>query len=193
MPRKKQYDPEEVLQKAMHVFWKNGYRSTSLRLLEKELGINQFSIYSSFENKHTLFVKALKRYRKYMREGILQVLIRSDGDLEDIRRFFKTFVDTIQSAKSPSGCLIANTAAEIGSSDHEIHKVLKEYFDMMEKIFLELLKKSHQRGLLADDINLRRKAQYLVTCTEGLSLSSKVMERSYHNAFISAVMDSLEK
>ena len=62
MPRVKSYNKEEVLQKAMHVFWNHGYGTTSVRLLEKEMGINQFSIYSSFSNKKNLFIEALKKY-----------------------------------------------------------------------------------------------------------------------------------
>jgi AcrR family transcriptional regulator len=33
----------------MSLFWRNGYQNTSVRMLEKEMGINQFSIYASFE------------------------------------------------------------------------------------------------------------------------------------------------
>ena len=51
MPREKQYKEEEVIEKAMGLFWKNGYRNTSLRMLSKEMGINQFSINASFGNK----------------------------------------------------------------------------------------------------------------------------------------------
>lgn len=193
MPRKKQYNPEEALEKAMLVFWENGYRSTSLRMLEKELGINQFSIYSSFENKHNLFVSVLKRYQKFMREGILQILITSDGDLDDIRQFFNAFVNAVQSGKTPSGCLVANTAAEVGASDPEIHEALSEYFNMMENIFFNLLEKSQQKGKLSPDTDLHSKAKYLVTCTEGLSLSSKVMDQPNLDAFITSVMDSLSK
>jgi AcrR family transcriptional regulator len=192
MPRKKEYDPSEVLQKAMYLFWQNGYRSTSLRMLEKELGINQFSIYSSFESKHNLFVEVLQQYRKHMREGIVQILINSEGDLDDIKHFFNAFVEAVQNGESPNGCLVANTAAEIGSSDNQIHEALKAYFSMMEEAFYELLKKSQSRGQLAKDIDLREKAKYLVTCTEGLSLSSKIMDESDLHSFISSVMNSLQ-
>lgn len=192
MPRKKEYDPNEVLQKAMYVFWQNGYRSTSLRMLEKELGINQFSIYSSFQSKHNLFVEVLKQYREHMREGIVQILINSEGNLDDIEQFFKAFIDAVKNGESPNGCLVANTAAEIGSTDNEIHGALKAYFAMMEEAFYKLLKKSQSRGQLAKDIDLREKAKYLVTCTEGLSLSSKVMDDSDLYLFISSVMASLQ-
>jgi len=51
MPRNKTNDDDLVLEKAMNVFWVHGYEGTSVRLLEKEMGINQFSMYASFKNK----------------------------------------------------------------------------------------------------------------------------------------------
>jgi AcrR family transcriptional regulator len=47
----------------MSLFWRNGYQNTSVRMLEKEMGINQFSIYASFGNKHGVFVESLKCYK----------------------------------------------------------------------------------------------------------------------------------
>jgi AcrR family transcriptional regulator len=41
----------------MSLFWRNGYESTSVRMLEKEMGINQFSIYASFGSKQGVFLK----------------------------------------------------------------------------------------------------------------------------------------
>ncbi|GAK99665.1 hypothetical protein JCM19314_3710 [Nonlabens ulvanivorans] len=38
MARKKQYKEEEVLEKAMNLFWIKGYENTSLEMLEKEMG-----------------------------------------------------------------------------------------------------------------------------------------------------------
>ena len=50
MARKKQYIESEVIDKAMHLFWRKGYENTSMRMLENE-SINKFSIYASFGHK----------------------------------------------------------------------------------------------------------------------------------------------
>lgn len=57
MPRKKQYNEQEVIEKAMQLFWRNGYETTSVQMLEKEMGINKFSIYASFGSKDGVFGK----------------------------------------------------------------------------------------------------------------------------------------
>ena len=82
------------------VFWKNGYRATSMRMLEKEMGINQFSIYSSFESKLNLFIQSLRKYRQQVRAGLLKILIESDGSLNDIREFMNRFVESVKSGET---------------------------------------------------------------------------------------------
>ena len=80
MPRKKEYDREEVTEKAMQVFWNNGYKATSMRTLEEEMGINLYSIYAGFEHKEGLFLETLKRYEQLNKTLILRPLIESEGD-----------------------------------------------------------------------------------------------------------------
>ena len=61
MPRSKAFDPDEALQKGMQIFWTRGYEATSVETLVQGMGINRFSLYSTFGGKHQLFVAALER------------------------------------------------------------------------------------------------------------------------------------
>ena len=63
MARKKQYNEEEVVEKATGLFWRNGYEATTVRMLEKDMVINQFSIYSSFGNKQCVFLESINDYK----------------------------------------------------------------------------------------------------------------------------------
>ncbi|MFT4804982.1 MAG: TetR/AcrR family transcriptional repressor of nem operon, partial [Psychroserpens sp.] len=87
MARTKQYSEEEVINKAMHLFWRNGYKNTSMQMLEKEMGINKFSIYSSFGNKHGLFLECLKSYKRKV-NSIFEEFKNSNNGLQDIKDFF---------------------------------------------------------------------------------------------------------
>ncbi len=61
MARQKEFDRDEVLHKAMEVFWTRGYEGTSIQDLVKHMGINRQSIYDTFGDKHSLFLQALDR------------------------------------------------------------------------------------------------------------------------------------
>jgi hypothetical protein len=71
MGRPKNFSREEVLEKAMPVFWKHGFSDTSLQDLEGATGVNKSGLYTEFRDKedHTefrdkedLFVACLRHY-----------------------------------------------------------------------------------------------------------------------------------
>lgn len=192
MPRKKEYNEEDVLEKAVDVFWKNGYSDTSIRTLENEMGINQFSIYASFGSKKGLFLRALANYKSRVKEIFLSDLINSEGKLDDIRKFLSGFVLSVRSGKTPNGCLMANTAMHIGSRDHEVKIQLVLFFELLKDVFTEILEKAKRRKELAVTANINQYANYLLGCTEGLAVTAKVLEEDQLNDFIEVTMKSLK-
>ena len=60
--RHRGFDKEHALEKAMLVFWKNGYPGTSLTDLTTIMEINKSSLYAAFGNKEMLFNQALALY-----------------------------------------------------------------------------------------------------------------------------------
>ena len=62
MARPKEFDPDEVLDRALDVFWEKGFEGTSVQDLVDHMGINRGSIYGTFGDKHRLFQQALERY-----------------------------------------------------------------------------------------------------------------------------------
>src|SRR5260370_22051900 len=62
MGRPKNFNREEVLEKAMPVFWKHGFSDTSLQELERATGVNKSGLYSEFRDKEDLFVACLRHY-----------------------------------------------------------------------------------------------------------------------------------
>ena len=64
MGRKKNYDRDTLIEKAMELFRDNGYAGTSIQMLVQELGVNRYSLFAEFGNKQKLFEDALERYNK---------------------------------------------------------------------------------------------------------------------------------
>ena len=62
MGRPKNFSREEVLEKAMPVFWKHGFADTSLQELERATGVNKSGLYTEFRDKEDLFVACLRHY-----------------------------------------------------------------------------------------------------------------------------------
>jgi AcrR family transcriptional regulator len=72
MGRPKNFSREEVLEKAMPVFWKHGFAGTTLQDLERATGVNKSGLYAEFRDKEDLFLACLRRYLEHQRKrGIL--------------------------------------------------------------------------------------------------------------------------
>ena len=88
MPRPKSFDPDHALDRAMCAFWKKGYASTSISDLTKAMGINKFSLYSTFGDKRAVFLAALDRYSAQVVGTLLDTLENPESGLAEIRGYF---------------------------------------------------------------------------------------------------------
>ena len=63
MARTKEFDTDDVVLKAIEVFWSKGFEATSISDLVEAMGINRGSIYDTFGDKAGLFELAIQRYQ----------------------------------------------------------------------------------------------------------------------------------
>lgn len=64
MGRTKEFDREQVLRKAMIVFWEKGYEGASIPDLLKSMELSRSSMYETFQDKQTLYYEAIQQYKK---------------------------------------------------------------------------------------------------------------------------------
>src|SRR3954466_9775708 len=60
--RPREFDVEAGLERALQVFWRQGYEGASLADLTEAMGINRPSLYAAFGNKEQLFRRSLEAY-----------------------------------------------------------------------------------------------------------------------------------
>ena len=140
MARKKEYIEDVVVEKAMNLFWRNGYETTSMQMLEKEMGINKFSIYSSFGNKHGLFLESLKSYKRKV-NTIFEEFKNSNNGIEDIKDFFYNSVRICNVNGNQKGCLFTNTYNEFSEKeDAQINEQMNYFMNNLKELFIDKLK-----------------------------------------------------
>lgn len=189
MPRRKEYIEEDVIEKAMHTFWKNGYEGTSVRDLEREMGINQFSIYARFKNKEGVFLESLKCYKDKAKVELLDDLNNSDNGVEAIKKYFYNFLHFINYNDSYQGCFLTNTVNELreGESDKAISREILKFATNVRELFVRKLQQSSK----ADSIIINKQADYLMISLQGLSVSSKMFDRKQLDSFIEITFNNL--
>ena len=170
MARKKEYKEEEVIEKAMRLFWRNGYESTSMQMLEKEMGINRFSIYSSFGSKHGVFIESLKCYKEKVSD-MFEKFKASQNGVEDIKQFFYDSVAVGYQPDNVKGCLLTNTYNEFSESEDPLIKSQVDLFmDNLKELFIEKLRMDPSK----DEETVLKQANFLVVAKHGLAAATRV-------------------
>ena len=175
--RKRAFDKAEALDKAMRVFWNNGYSGTSLKDLTEALGINKPSLYAAFGNKKQLFITALEHYMSLYGAPLLNLLTHpEDASLaERLRSYLKGVIDLVTDRKSPQGCLFVKSSCESGGTTmpEDISASLQGMGLATERALTELLVIEQERGQLPSQTNPNEIAGYLLSIMYGLSVLAR--------------------
>ena len=187
MARTKNYIEEEVIEKAMNLFWRNGYETTSTRMLEKEMGINQFSIYSSFGSKQGVFLESIKCYEKKIKD-IKNKLKSSTDCIGGIKQYFYDFIAFSAENGSNNGCMITNAAMELNEqADPLLMNEVVEFTGRIRNAFLENLMLDKTKS----EETLEREANYLIGAMMGLSVATKVFSPKQLSDFVETAFEQL--
>lgn len=174
MPRAKEFDPDQVLDRATDIFWKKGYEATSIADLVEHMGINRFSLYSTFGDKHQLFLAACDRYEKWMGEEGLNALEQSTEGLGAIRAYLNTLVDRFMAENGSRGCFMTNTTVELAPHDAKAAEKTGAYIHRLQAALYHALVRAHQNGEIREGHRINDYARFLTSSAQGLAVLAKV-------------------
>lgn len=174
MPRVKLFDENEVLIKAMDLFWKQGYSATSIQELVNHLGINRASLYDTFGGKEELFKKAFELYRKKNIEGLSHFFEKHPNVKNGFSELFSIAIEEAIADKDKKGCFVVNTTTELIPNDESLLNILEKNKQDLENLFYDYLKRGQDRGELTTNENLRSLATLLFTIYNGIRVVSKI-------------------
>ncbi|MFJ9033436.1 TetR/AcrR family transcriptional regulator [Streptomyces sp. NPDC102274] len=173
MPRPRTFDEQDVIDRAMELFWTRGYEATSVPDLTAELGIHPGSLYRTFGDKRTLFLKALAHYRDGRARTLAPLLLAGGPVLPRIRAVLLGWIELAADEDRPRGCLIANTAGELLPGDQDVAASVNDIFSVVEDGFLQGLRVAARTGEVSDDLDLPSCAVMLTMLLEGLQVLVK--------------------
>ena len=152
----------------MRVFWDRGYQASTLADLTKAADVQKQSLYGVFGDKRSLFLKSLALYRDQVLSKVRKVVSEADSPLGGIARLMRYAARPPGPKDSPSGCLMANTALELGLSDSDVAAELKRMFRAMEEILTAAVKKGQERGEITTRFDSAAIGQSLSNTINGL-------------------------
>ncbi|MEM8673015.1 MAG: TetR/AcrR family transcriptional regulator [Cyanobacteria bacterium P01_G01_bin.67] len=174
MARKKEFDKEEVLTKAMYAFLHHGYEATSMQTLVSTMGINRGSLYDTFGDKRSLFLAAIAHYEETIVKNTVASLMTSDAGKQTIIDLFRGIVVGMAKEEKCYGCLMTNTAVELCPHDAEAKSKIRTHFDQIARAFKHALKLAQAKGEIDSQRDLNNLANYLTANLQGLRVMGKV-------------------
>ncbi len=172
MARPREFDEEKVLERAMRVFWANGFAATSVAELEAATGLVRTSLYGAFGDKEQLFLKVLDRFRRRY-QAFTEQLLTGEPARAGFEAAFGTWFGLNCKASGPRGCLM-QLAATTGAEELPRAKALvREALASTEHTFEQALERARDRRELPNGADVKALARYLTVSLQGLSSAAR--------------------
>lgn len=173
MARTKEFDPNEVLDSAMHLFWRQGYEATSIHDLVDATGINRASMYASFGGKEALFAAALDHYVDQISRDRLALLSADGLARKALERYFNSLIRFSIGEGRDLGCLLTNTAVEAAARNPNLDAKLSDAFERLEKAFREVVRRGQVNGEISRNHGPTALARFLMSTVHGLRVLAR--------------------
>jgi TetR/AcrR family transcriptional regulator, copper-responsive repressor len=129
MGRHKGFSREEVLERAMPVFWKHGFADTSLQELERATRVNKSGLYAEFRDKEDLFVACLRHYLET--QGKRGLLTKEPLGWKNVEAFLKN--GPLNNGEQ-QGCFSVNSMREFAILPAEAYGVVTENRALLQRL-----------------------------------------------------------
>jgi TetR/AcrR family transcriptional regulator, transcriptional repressor for nem operon len=173
MARPKEFDPKRALEKAMRVFWHAGYETASLEALMGEMGIARQSLYDTFGDKRSLYLKALAHYRDQTNGEVQKVL----NEVPSVRDGFRKLLYGLAAEtreQHERGCLLLSANLQRDPKDAVMRDFLRDNQARVEAIFVEALKRAQREGELSTKEDPAALARFFVVTIQGMRAMARL-------------------
>jgi AcrR family transcriptional regulator len=167
--RPREFDIERALDRALEVFWRNGYEGASIANLTEAMGINPPSLYAAFGNKEALFRRALDRYVQ-QRTGFWDEALAAPTARGMIAHLLHESANFLTEKCNPPGCLLVRGALSCSEAADPIVEELAARRAEGEVAIRARLDSAKQTGELPPDLEPAEFARYVMTVLEGMSV-----------------------
>jgi AcrR family transcriptional regulator len=190
MGRPRQFDEDDVLGRALQVFWEKGFDAASLADLQRATGLTKSSLYKAFESKEGLFRRVLERYNRNYLAFRVDALAQPTP-----RRIAQTLLDGIVNLhtgkNTPSGCLVTFAALACSTDAQPLRDELSRSRTAFERSLRARFESIRHAGPLPAGMGCADAASFLSTFIQGLAVQARGgATRRQQRHLVAAVLES---
>jgi len=173
MARSKEFNPERALEKAMRVFWHSGYENTSLDALTREMGIARQSLYDTFGDKRSLYLKTLAHCRDQTNSAMQKML----NEIPSVKDGFAKLLNGLAAEtreQHERGCLLLSANLQRDTKDAVLRDFLRDNQARVEEIFVKALKRAQKQGELSNKEDPSALGRFFVVTIQGMRAMARL-------------------
>src|SRR5260370_33636294 len=164
MARPMEFDRGEAVARAVNVFWDHGYGTISANDLANEMGIAKSSLYNTFGSKLELLQEAVGYYT-HLKTVALHRVGGGGNVLAELR---KLLLDIAKNNDDGKGCLLVNTAVELGRHETDVSRITRAGVSAMAATFEAVIVAGQRAGQINGELHAADRALTLVAGIAGL-------------------------
>ena len=170
--RPREFDADEALDRALHVFWRQGYEGASLTDLTEAMGISRPSLYAAFGNKEDLFRRALDRYSETGPGAVQREALDQPTAKAVVERMLRGAAECLTDPDNPRGCLAVQGALSCGEAAESIKNELCGRRAAGEAALRARFERAKADGDLNAEADPQALARFVVTVQQGMSVQA---------------------
>lgn len=174
MARTKEFDEEQVLIAAMHVFWELGYDGASLPDILAGTGLSRSSLYETFGDKRALFLKTLQLYTRQARDRRESAFADPRGLIAGLSDYFMKRIDPAMNLEHPSGCFFTSVSATLKTADEELRDIVQQFADEYEARIREGFARAIDAGEISSALSAHEWAAGFLCFSWGLNVAQRM-------------------
>jgi TetR/AcrR family transcriptional regulator, transcriptional repressor for nem operon len=172
MPRPATFSVDAVIDRAMLLFWARGYTATSIQDLVEDTALLRGSLYHTFGDKRSLYMRSLRRYGQLALRQTTQLWNPAQSLQNNVRAMLLEIVD-MPTAEKQRGSMVCNCIVELAPHDAETTQIAADILNDFKALFQSWLEHAQRTGELSVQANTVALARFLASSIQGLCVTAK--------------------
>ena len=174
MGRPREFDEDHALARAMEMFWKKGYRNTSVDDLLGAMGIQRGSFYNTFGSKRETYLRAIDRYTEFMfNGGPYTQAVQLEPGLGALATLYDNYIDSVTGDAEPRGCFFAHVSKEHRGDDPVIQQAIVKGIERMCGIVRRSIEAAQRDGDLPEEVSAEGMAMLFMSVAWGIHVMAE--------------------
>lgn len=168
------FDKNEALTAAVNVFWSKGYEGSSMKDLTTAMGINAPSLYSTFGDKHQLYLQAIDSYTSNDDCGPLVAFESESNIRKAVQAFFKSALEyATTNENGVQGCFLSTCVSTSAGTVDGAQSRLKQAIKDTDIRLAARFEAEKEKGNLPKNFQSLKRAQLMFDLRQGYVLRAR--------------------